>query len=140
MSGDTFVLFNLTEKLPIMFKCDEMSIIFGLITAFIWAMCGYYSIAYFKGDKKIKRYAIFYTISLFVLFGLDLAANLITFYLFYELMTLMTVPLVFHNETKEALMAGLKYLFYSLFGAYCVLFGFYFYTDIQIRLHSKRVV
>jgi len=132
MSGDTFVLFNLTRKLPIMFKCDEMSVIFGIITVIIWALCGYYSIAYFKGDKKIKRYAFFYVLSLVVLLCLDMAANLITFYMFYELMTLMTVPLVFHNETKESLMAGLKYLFYSLFGAYCVLFGFYFvyrYSD-----------
>lgn len=126
MSEQVFVLFNLTEKLPIMFRTDLMGLIFAAITTVVWILCGIYSFAYFKGDKKIKRYTIFYIITLFVIIGLDFAGNLITFYLFYELMTLLSVPLVFHNETKEAIMAALKYLFYSLCGAYMALFGLYF--------------
>lgn len=122
----SFVLFNLTEKLPIMFNFDTMGIIFASISTLIWILCGIYSFAYFKGDKKAKRYTIFYIITLLVIVGLDFAGNLITFYLFYELMTLLSVPLVFHNETKEAIMAALKYLFYSLCGAYMALFGLYF--------------
>lgn len=126
MSEQAFVLFHLTQKLPIMFCFDRMGLIFAAITALIWVLCGLYSFAYFKGDKKAKRYAIFYVITLIVILCLDFAGNLITFYLFYELMTLLSVPLVFHNETKEALMAALKYLFYSLCGAYMALFGLYF--------------
>lgn len=122
---EAVVLFNLTDKLPIMFKCDEMSMIFGSISLLIWALCGFYSISYFKNDKKIKRYVIFYVATLIVILGMDLAGNLVTFYACYELMTLLSVPLVFHNETKEAIMSALKYLFYSLCGAYMVLFGFY---------------
>jgi len=121
-----FVLFNLTEKLPIMFKSDMLSLIFGFVTIVVWALCGFYSIKYFKGDKKIKRYSFFYFLVLIVIIGMDFAGNLVTFYACYELMTLFSVPLVFHNETKEAIMASLKYLFYSLCGAYMVLFGFYF--------------
>lgn len=126
MNEQIFVLFNLTEKLQIMFKTDTCGLIFAAISTFIWIICGIYSFAYFKGDKKAKRYTIFYIITLFVIIGLDLSGNLITFYLFYELMTLLSVPLVFHNETKEAIMAALKYLFYSLCGAYMALFGLYF--------------
>lgn len=126
MSEQVFVLFNLTEKLPIMFRTDTMGLIFAAISTFIWIICGIYSFEYFKGDKKAKRYAIFYVITLIVIVCLDLSGNLITFYLFYELMTLLSVPLVFHNETKEAIMAALKYLFYSLCGAYMALFGLYF--------------
>lgn len=122
---EAVVLFNLMDKLPIMFKCDEMSMIFGSISLLIWALCGFYSISYFKNDKKIKRYVIFYVATLIVILGMDLAGNLVTFYACYELMTLLSVPLVFHNETKEAIMSALKYLFYSLCGAYMVLFGFY---------------
>ncbi len=121
-----FILFQLTEKLPIAFRADPMGLTFAAISTLIWLLCGIYSFAYFKGDKKVRRYWIFYVVTLLVIAGLDLAANLITFYLFYELMTLLSVPLVFHNETKEAIMAALKYLFYSLCGAYMVLFGLYF--------------
>lgn len=126
MSEQAFVLFHLTEKLPILFHFDRMGLIFAGISTLIWILCGIYSVAYFKGDKKAKRYAVFYVITLLVIVSLDFAGNLITFYLFYELMTLLSVPLVFHNETKEAIMAALKYLFYSLCGAYMALFGLYF--------------
>ncbi len=126
MDTTAYVLFNLTKDLPIMFRCDEISLIFGGITLLVWVLCGYYSISYFKGDKKIKSYAIAYVLTLFVILGLDMAGNLVTFYMFYEMMTLFSVPLVFHNRTREAIMAALKYLFYSLCGAYLVLFGFYF--------------
>lgn len=120
------VLFNLTDKLPIMFSYDMLSWIFALISVIIWALCGIYSIKYFSKDKNIKLYSLFYFLTLAVIIGMDFAGNLVTFYACYELMTLLSVPLVFHNRTKEALMAALKYLFYSLCGAYMVLFGFYF--------------
>lgn len=119
-------LFYLTEKLPIMFKADIISYIFAAVTLIVWMLCGIFSFSYFKGDRKWKRYTVFYVLVLLVLLCLDFSGNMITFYLFYEMMTLLSVPLVFHTETREARMAGLKYLFYSLSGAYLVLFGFYF--------------
>lgn len=126
MGEKTITLFYLTEKLPILFAADKLSVIFAITTIVIWVLCGIYSVSYFKEDKKRNRYYLFYTLVLFALLCLDFAGNLITFYFFYEMMTLISVPLVFHTETKEAIMAGLKYLFYSLCGAYLVLFGVYF--------------
>ncbi len=58
--------------------------------------------------------------------ALCFAGSLITFYLFFEMLTLTSMPLVLHNGSREAIMAGLKYLFYSLCGAYMALFGIYF--------------
>ena len=55
-----------------------------------------------------------------ILMGLGLAGNLLTLYMFYEMMTLITVPLVIHNGSREAVAAGFKYLGYSTFGAGCV--------------------
>ena len=64
-----------------------------------------------------------------VLIALDHAGNLITLYLFFEMMTLTSLPLVLHNLSHEAVMAGLKYLFYSVAGAFMALFGiFYLYA------------
>lgn len=125
MDGQSLVLFDLTENLTISFGCDQISLIFAVTSIVIWALCAIYSISYFKNDKKIIRYSVFYCLALVVILGMDFANNLITFYACYELMTLLSVPLVFHNQTREAIMSALKYLFYSLCGAYMVLFGFY---------------
>lgn len=125
MDGQSVVLFNLTDSLPIMFGCDEVSLVFGITSVLIWAFCAIYSISYFRNDKKIGRYSIFYILVLIITVAMDFSGNLVTYYACYELMTLLSVPLVFHTQTKEAIMSALKYLFYSLCGAYMVLFGFY---------------
>lgn len=73
-----------------------------------------------------KRFYGFYLIVFGILNGLGFAGNLVTFYIFYELMTLLSMPLVIHTRSREAIMASLKYLFYSFCGAYMALFGLYF--------------
>lgn len=127
MTGDGMLtLFNLTERLPILFKVDEISVIFVVMTVVIFDCVGFFSFEYMKHEDKEKRYYGFYLLVLGVLIALCFAGNLITFYLFFELLTLTSMPLVLHNGSREAVMAGLKYLFYSLFGAYMALFGLYF--------------
>lgn len=124
--GETVTLFYLTEKFPILFCIDEMSILFSVMTVIIFLCAGFFSFEYMKHEEKEKRYYGFYLIVWGVLIALCFAGNLITFYLFFEMLTLTSMPLVLHNRTREAVMAGLKYLFYSLAGAYMALFGLYF--------------
>jgi len=119
-------LFNLTDRLPVLFKIDAVSVIFSVMTVIIFVCAGFFSFEYMKHEQKEKRYYGFYLIVFGVLLALCFAGNLITFYLFFELLTLSSMPLVLHNGSKEAIMAGLKYLFYSLCGAYMSLFGLYF--------------
>lgn len=127
LSGnEIFTVFNLTDRLPILFKVDEISVIFAVMTVIIYVCAGIFAFEYMKHEEKEKRYYGFYLIVFGVLIALCFAGNLITFYLFFELLTLTSVPLVLHNGSREAIMAGLKYLFYSLCGAYMVLFGLYF--------------
>ncbi|MCM1136361.1 MAG: proton-conducting membrane transporter [Clostridium sp.] len=126
-AGDgLFTLFNLTDRLPILFKVDEISVVFSLMTVIIFVCAGIFSFEYMKHEEKEKRYYGFYLMVLGVLLALCFAGNLITFYLFFELLSLSSMPLVLHTGTREAVMAGLKYLFYSLCGAYMSLFGLYF--------------
>lgn len=127
-----FVLFYLTRTLPVYFKLDTMGKIFAMSVTVVWLLAGFFSFVYMKHEQKEKRYFGFYLMVYGVLNALTFSGNLVTFYLFYELMTLTSLPLVFHSGTKEAVMAGLKYLFYSLSGAYMALFGVYFlyrYSD-----------
>lgn len=125
-AGELFTFFHLTDKLPILFRIDEISIIFVVIALLIFVCAGIYSFEYMKHEEKEHRYFGFYLIVLGVLIALCFAGNLITFYLFFELLTVSSFPLVLHNRSKEAIMAALKYLFYSLSGAYMALFGLYF--------------
>ena len=124
--GTSFTLFHLTRTLPIIFTIDEMSILFSLVTLIVFVCAGFFSFEYMKHEIKEKRYYGFYLIVFGILNALCFAGNLITFYLFFEMLTLSSMPLVLHNGSHEAIMAGLKYLFYSLCGAYMALFGIYF--------------
>lgn len=119
-------LFHLTKKLPIYFNIDKISVIFSLLTVIVFLCAGFFSFVYMKHEQKEKRYYGYYLMAFGVLNALCFAGNLITFYLFFELLTLSSFPLVLHTGSKEAVMAGLKYLFYSLCGAYASLFGIYF--------------
>lgn len=123
--GENHILFYLTRKLPVQFHLDGIGKIFAGVISAVWLLAGIFSFEYMKHEHKEKRYYGFYLILYGVLNGLCFAGNLVTFYLFYELMTLVSMPLVLHEQTREALIAGLKYLFYSFAGAYMVLFGLF---------------
>lgn len=127
LSGESiYTLFSLTDRLPILFKMDGVSVVFAVMAAIIFSGAGVFSFEYMKHEEKEKKFYGFYLIVFGILTALCFAGNLITFYLFYEMLTLSSFPLVLHNRSREAVMAGLKYLFYSLCGAYMVLFGLYF--------------
>lgn len=124
--GEMLLLFNLTETLPVLFQIDNTGILFAVTAMIIFLCAGFFSFEYMKHEQKEKRYYGFYLIVFGILIALCFAGNLITFYLFFEMLTLFSMPLVLHTGTREAIMAGLKYLFYSLSGAYMALFGLYF--------------
>ncbi len=126
-SGEhSFTLFHFMDQLPIYFKIDEIGRLFATLVTLIWALAGIFSFAYMEHEGSEKRYFGFYMIVYTVLILLDFSGNLITMYFFYELMTLTSFPLVLHSGIRESIMASLKYLFYSMCGAYCGLFGIFF--------------
>ncbi|MBR4027518.1 MAG: proton-conducting membrane transporter [Lachnospiraceae bacterium] len=120
------LLFSFGEKMQIFFRIDEMGRLFALVIMFVWVLAGFYAFEYMKHEREEQRYFGFYIILFGILNALSFAGNLITFYLFYETMTLLSMPLILHSKTKESIMGALKYLFYSLVGAYMVLFGIFF--------------
>ena len=86
---------------------------------------GLYALAYTEHDENAVSFFRYYLLSYGALVGLSASANLITLYMFYELMTLLTVPLVAHNRDKQAVSAAIKYLLYSVFGASAALLGIF---------------
>lgn len=122
----TLTLFTLLDEIPVYFRIDGLSRLFVTIVGIAWLTVGFYSFAYMEHEGEEKRFFGLYLLLYGVLTGLDFAGNLVTMYLFYELMTLVSMPMVLHNGSREAIMASLKYLFYSLCGAYGGLFGIVF--------------
>ena len=115
-------VFNLTSTLKVGFMLDNTGRMFASIIGIIWTCVGFYSFEYMKHEEHNKRYFGFYIIMLGILMGLCFSGNLLSYYAFYEFMTLCSFALVLHNQTREAIMASLKYMFYSFAGAYMVLF------------------
>ena len=133
-STEELNLFSFGKNLDLTFRVDAMGRLFAMVVTLVWVLSGIYAFEYMKHEKEEKRYFGFYVMVFGVLYGLVFAGNMVTFYLFYELMTLLSMPLVLHNRSKEAIMGGLKYLFYSLFGAYMVLFGLFFLNKYALTL------
>ena len=137
LSGDMEVhLLTLGENMEVFFCVDKIGRIFMSIVTLIFSLVGIYAFEYMGhgANAEEKRFFGCYLMVYGVLLALCCAGNIITFYLFYELMSLLSMPLVFHTRSKEAVMAGLKYLFYSLCGAYFVLFGIYFLNQYTTTL------
>ena len=123
------------ENMHIYFHADKMGRIFMTIVTIVLPLVGIYAFEYMGHYEQEQRFFGFYLMVYGVLLALSYAGNIVTFYLFYEMMSIFSMPLVFHFRTKEAVMAGLKYLFYSLTGAYFVLFGIYFLNQYTTTLN-----
>ena len=136
-------LFYLTRKLPVAFKVDKLTYLFNILVTTMWLLAGIFSFEYMKHEERNESFYLFYMLTESVLLGLGMASNFLTFYLFYEFMTFLSVPLALHTRTKEAINGGLKYLFYSVFGASLALIGFFFMTqfgDITFRAGGTLVM
>lgn len=118
---DSFAIVKFTGDLTLSFKVDGMSMVFGALVATLWPLATLYSFEYMKHEKNERVFFMFYTMTYGVTLGIAFAEDMVTMYFFYELLTLVTLPLVMHTLTREAILASRKYLYYSLGGA---AFGF----------------
>ena len=118
------------EKLDFSFKIDGMSMVFAGLVATLWPLATLYSFPYMEhehnGRVHENIFYMFYTATYGVTLGIAMSGNLLTMYCFYELLTLVTVPLVMHTLTREAVHASRKYFYYSLGGAAFAFLGLIF--------------
>lgn len=113
----SLVLFRLYGQLTVMFRMDRMGSFFAGLVAFLWPLATLYAFEYMEHDRRRPTFFAFYTISYGVTLGVALAGNLVTMYVFYEMLTFATFPLVMHPMTSEAARATRQYLYYSIGGA-----------------------
>lgn len=124
--AEIFTLANFTGNLSISFQVDGMSMVFAGLVSALWPFATLYAFEYMTKEEHEKVFFMFYTMTYGVTLGISFAANLLTMYFFYELLTLVTVPLVMHTLTREAILASRKYLYYSLGGAAFAFIGLIF--------------
>ena len=107
------------------FRADAFSLFFSSLSSFLWILTTIYSIGYMRTLKEHRqtRYFFCFAICVAATVGIAHANNLFTLFIFYELLTLATYPLVIHEETPKAMKAGRKYLAYTLTGDVVILLG-----------------
>lgn len=120
------VLFRLYSVLTIMFKLDRMGSVFAGLVAFLWPLATLYAFEYMRHEERKNTFFACYTMTYGITMGIALAGNLVTLYLFYEMLTLVTLPLVLFPLTTEAVRAGRAYLYYSIGGAAFAFIGLVF--------------
>jgi len=111
-----YFLISVVPGLDIKFKVDALGIFFALTASFLWIITSFYSIGYVRSLKEHAqtRYFMFFAVALSATMGVAFSANLFTTFVFYEIITFCTFPLVAHKGTSEALKGARKYLTYLL--------------------------
>lgn len=116
-------LLRLTTHFALTLRLDGLGSVFAALVAGLWPLASCYAFEYLKHEGGDNRFFTFYTMTYGVALGIAFSANLVTMYFFYELLTLITLPIVMHTMDRRSVRAGMKYLAYSIGGAACAFLG-----------------
>ncbi len=125
-SDASFTVFYFTRNLSLSFRLDELGMVFVGIISLLWPLATLFAFEYMKKEEHEKVFFMFYTITFGVTMGIALAEDIVTMYCFYEILTLVTLPLVMHTLTREAMLASRTYLYYMIGGAAFAFIGMVF--------------
>ena len=122
---EPFVLLQLTDGARLVLQADSLGRLFANLICLIWFAVAVFAFEYMNHEGHRERFFGFYLMTLGALMGICFAGNLVTLYLFYEMMTLLSVPLVLHIGTRKAFEAAYCYLGFSVAGAGLGLLGLF---------------
>jgi multicomponent Na+:H+ antiporter subunit D len=126
--------YQLLPNVPLFFQADAFAMLFAALSAVLWLVTTVYAIGYLGKDENGARFFGFFGLCVAATKGIALSGNLITFFIFYEFLTLATYPLVVHRGTRAAIAGGVTYLKYTLAGGTLLLLGIlwlYSLTGVQ---------
>lgn len=121
--GSYEVRMTFVPGLYLLLRVDALSLLFVTLSAFLWLLTTVYAIGYFRGSGQQARFFGFFNLCVFATTGIALSGSLITFFVFYELLTLSTWPLLVHQGNRKSMAAGRTYLAYTLAGSAALLLG-----------------
>jgi multicomponent Na+:H+ antiporter subunit D len=117
------VSFSMGLGFDFVLRVDFLSLMFLALSSNLWLVTTLYAVGYLEGSPNRSRFFGFFSLCVTACTGIAMAGNLITFFIFYEFLTLVTYPLVVHRETKVALEAGRTYLWYTILGGALLFLG-----------------
>ena len=112
-----FEVIHFVNDLSISFKIDGMTMVFAGLVAVLWPLATLYAFEYMDHAAHVKAFFMFYVMTYGVTLGIAFASDMVSMYFFYELLTLVTVPLVMHGLDRDSILAVRKYLYFSIGGA-----------------------
>ena len=114
--GFEFVIAEVIPGVPLALRVDAMGMFFALVASILWLLTSLYSIGYMRAlnEHAQTRYFASFAVAISATLGVAFSANLLTLYLFYEMLSLSTFPLVTHEQNADAKRSGRKYLTYLL--------------------------
>ncbi len=115
--GARYDLFTLMDALTLSFRLDGMSCVFAGLISLLWPLASLYGFEYMTHEERPNTFFAYYTMSYGVTLAIAMAANLFTLYVFYECLTMITLPLVTHKQDAASIHAGRKYVAFSIGGA-----------------------
>ncbi len=127
LRGDQYVytLCNITDSVGLTLGTDPAGMVFAVLASMLWVPINFYSIGYMRCHNESEQTGYFsaFAICMSAVMGIAMAENLLTFFIFYEILTMASYPLVLHKRNKEALLASRKYLIYTLISGQLFLAG-----------------
>ena len=98
--------------LSLLFSIEPLGMLFSLIASFLWLLTTLYSIGYMRGhqEENQTRFYVCFAVAISSVMGISYAGNLFTLFIFYEILTLSTYPLVTHAGSEKAKLGGRVYL------------------------------
>ena len=120
----------LLPGLALVLRAEPLSLLFAVLSALLWLLTTIYALGYLKGSPHQSRFFGFFSLCVTATVGISFSGNLVTFLVFYELLTLVTYPLVVHTGTPAAFRSGRLYLRYTLGGGLSVLVGVVWLTAL----------
>ena len=108
----TFTALEMMPRLDLSFTVEPLGMVFAGIASFLWIITTIYAIGYMRGhhEQNQTRFYFFFAVAISSALGIAFAGNMLTLFVFYEVLTISTFPLVTHSGTEEAKRAGRVYL------------------------------
>ena len=116
-------LYSFTRGFSIDLRADEPARLFAVMVSLMWPLVMLYAFEYMSHTKRGNSFFAFYVMTYGVTLGVAFSANMTTLYMFYDLLSLVTIPLVTHYADPESSFAGRKYAAYTIGGASLAFFA-----------------
>jgi multicomponent Na+:H+ antiporter subunit D len=111
-----YTLSSIAPGISLNFRVDALSLIFGIVSSFLWIFASIYNIGYMRSlnEHAQTRYYTCFAAAIVGAQGVSYSGGLFSLYLFYEIITLVTYPLVAHHQDEEGYAGAKKYLVYLM--------------------------